>query len=105
MNTDIFCFCDSGIEYAKCCGLFHSGKKKPMTAVDLMRSRFSAYTLHNTEYLLNNQAGRQADRIEDIRKLVDELISSPALLSELRNNALKIGNPHSAVNIAAEILR
>ncbi|MGZ6005160.1 MAG: YchJ family protein, partial [Candidatus Saccharimonadales bacterium] len=53
MDTSTFCRCGSGIEYAQCCGPFHSGEKKPLTAEALMRSRFTAYALHNAEYLLD----------------------------------------------------
>jgi len=52
LNTHSFCRCGSGIEYAQCCGPFHSGEKKPVTAEALMRSRFTAYALHNADYLL-----------------------------------------------------
>lgn len=52
MNTNAFCLCGSGIEYAQCCGPFHSGAKKPATALALMRSRFTAYALHNADYLV-----------------------------------------------------
>jgi SEC-C motif domain protein len=47
-----FCLCGSGIEYDQCCGLFHSGDKLPTTAEALMRSRFTAYALDKTDYIL-----------------------------------------------------
>ena len=52
MNTPSACPCDSGARYEQCCALFHSGEKIPLTAEALMRSRFSAYYLHNEAYLL-----------------------------------------------------
>ncbi|MGZ5051118.1 MAG: YchJ family protein [Methylobacter sp.] len=60
MNTQTLCRCGSGLAYAECCGLFHSGEKKPATAEALMRSRFSAYALHNAGYLQDtwDAAGR-----------------------------------------------
>jgi SEC-C motif-containing protein len=51
LNTQIFCLCGSGVEYDQCCGLFHSGEKKPITAVALMRSRYTAYVMQNASYL------------------------------------------------------
>ncbi|MFI3154851.1 MAG: YchJ family protein [Methylococcaceae bacterium] len=53
MNTNSFCLCGSVIEYSQCCGPFHAGAKKPATAVALMRSRFTAYALHNANYLVD----------------------------------------------------
>jgi SEC-C motif-containing protein len=51
LNTPVVCLCDLGLAYAECCGLFHSGEKKPETAVALMRSRFTAFALGNAAYL------------------------------------------------------
>jgi SEC-C motif domain protein len=53
MNKTSLCLCGSGQEYDHCCGLFHSGEKKPATAAELMRTRFTAYAMHNVDYLLN----------------------------------------------------
>jgi len=53
LTTPTFCRCGSGIDYAQCCAPFHSGGKKPLTAEALMRSRFTAYALHNARYLLD----------------------------------------------------
>jgi SEC-C motif-containing protein len=53
LNTDNFCQCGSAIEYARCCGPFHFGEKKPLTAEALMRARFTAYALHDGNYLLD----------------------------------------------------
>jgi SEC-C motif domain protein len=50
--ADIVCPCGSGTAYLQCCGLYHSDEKIPVTAEALMRSRFSAYALDNTAYIL-----------------------------------------------------
>jgi SEC-C motif domain protein len=52
LSTHPPCLCGSGIEYNQCCGLYHSGDKLPATAEKLMRSRFTAYALDNTDYIL-----------------------------------------------------
>jgi SEC-C motif-containing protein len=46
------CVCLSGLAYAECCGRFHTGQAEAATAEQLMRSRYSAFALLNTEYLL-----------------------------------------------------
>ena len=46
------CVCDTGLDYNHCCGPFHDGTAYPPTALTLMRSRFSAYVLRNSDYLL-----------------------------------------------------
>ena len=47
------CFCGSSATYAACCGVFISGQEQPCSAEKLMRSRYSAYVLKNSTYLLN----------------------------------------------------
>lgn len=46
------CPCHSGQFYSKCCGLFHSGVKAP-SALTLMRSRYAAYAMHLTDYIID----------------------------------------------------
>jgi SEC-C motif-containing protein len=45
------CLCHSGKEYADCCKPYHEGVAAP-TALALMRSRYSAYALHNIDYVM-----------------------------------------------------
>lgn len=45
------CPCDTGRPYETCCGPIHEGRPAA-TAVALMRSRYSAYALGLTDYLL-----------------------------------------------------
>ena len=47
----MLCPCDSNQPYDDCCKRFHDGAPAP-TAELLMRSRYSAYALKLTEYLL-----------------------------------------------------
>ena len=46
------CPCDSGTLYGNCCGPLHAGRAHAATAVQLMRSRYSAFALGKTQYLL-----------------------------------------------------
>jgi SEC-C motif domain protein len=47
-----YCYCGSGKNFADCCRLFIDGTVKPLTAEELMRSRYSAYATANIEYIL-----------------------------------------------------
>ncbi|OIP99854.1 MAG: hypothetical protein AUK35_05790 [Zetaproteobacteria bacterium CG2_30_46_52] len=47
------CPCGSVYPYAQCCGQYHQGITAP-TAEKLMRSRFSAYVLGLTDYILRS---------------------------------------------------
>jgi len=46
------CPCHSGEKYSNCCEKFHNGTS-PKTALQLMRSRYSAYALCLPEYIMN----------------------------------------------------
>ena len=46
------CPCGSKKKYAKCCGQFIKDDNVPLTAEELMRSRFTAYAIKNEAYLL-----------------------------------------------------
>jgi SEC-C motif-containing protein len=45
------CPCGSKQTAALCCSLFISGQQMPATPVELMRSRYTAYTQANIEYI------------------------------------------------------
>lgn len=49
--NDIICPCGSAKKYADCCQPFHQQKKTPLSAEQLMRSRYSAFAIPNPEYL------------------------------------------------------
>jgi len=46
------CFCDTGLLFTDCCGLYLEKIQNAPTALALMRSRYSAYATHNADYLL-----------------------------------------------------
>lgn len=46
------CYCGSSSSYNKCCGIYHQDHTLVPNAEALMRSRFSAYTLHLIDYLI-----------------------------------------------------
>lgn len=53
------CPCQSGLAYNACCEPFHQGKKFPITAEQLMRSRYCAYTQPNIDYIINTTVPSQ----------------------------------------------
>jgi SEC-C motif-containing protein len=46
------CPCGTGRGYDACCGLLHQGLGHARTAVDVMRSRYSAFVVRDGDYLL-----------------------------------------------------
>lgn len=53
-RTPTPCPCGLPAAYADCCGALHSGRTAPATAEQLMRSRYSAFAVRDTGYLLRS---------------------------------------------------
>jgi SEC-C motif-containing protein len=45
------CPCGSGTSYDACCGRLHRGAAQAVTAEELMRSRYAAYAVGDTDHL------------------------------------------------------
>ena len=53
MTIKIECLCGRSVAYDACCGVYHAGLAATHSAEALMRSRYSAYVLNNSEYIAN----------------------------------------------------
>ncbi|MER7442630.1 YchJ family protein [Micromonospora avicenniae] len=53
-DREMSCPCGSGRSYPRCCGPLHRGEADAPTAEALMRSRFSAFAVGDTGYLLRS---------------------------------------------------
>uniref|UniRef100_UPI0032168BF2 YchJ family protein n=1 Tax=uncultured Draconibacterium sp. TaxID=1573823 RepID=UPI0032168BF2 len=62
------CACGSNKEYASCCGAIISGKQEATTCLELMKSRYTAYTKADINYLL--QSHHSSTRPEKERKSI-----------------------------------
>lgn len=59
------CACGTGIPYGECCGRLHRGEAAARTAEELMRSRFSAFAVHDEPYLLKSwHPATRPDRVD-----------------------------------------
>lgn len=58
------CPCGSNLKYKKCCRLFHHGEKAT-TALELMKSRYSAYAVNDTEYIMRTTDTNNSDFSRD----------------------------------------
>ena len=56
------CPCGSGSSYQECCQRFHSGAELPLSAEQLMRSRFSAFAERQIPYLLQTRHPSKRNR-------------------------------------------
>lgn len=61
------CPCGTDKIYSECCGVFISGKLNPATPEELMRSRYTAYSQANIDYIAATMKGPAAlnfDRVD-----------------------------------------
>ena len=74
MNS--LCACDSSLSYTDCCRRFHSRQMKPDSAEQLMRSRYSAFSMGSQgvagmcEYLLDTHypSQRSANELAELQQ-------------------------------------
>ncbi|HAT1979852.1 TPA: YchJ family protein [Legionella pneumophila] len=52
------CPCGSQNKYEQCCGIYLESKKAPETPEQLMRSRYTAYSLAKTDYIKQTMKGK-----------------------------------------------
>ena len=70
MTLQPTCPCGAGAPYDACCGRLHRGAARAETAEELMRSRYAAYALGETDYVF---------RTWHPRTRPDDLSPDPAL--------------------------
>ena len=58
------CPCGSGSAFDACCAPFLSGDAVPETAEQLLRSRYTAFTRKNTDYVLNTTHPDQVKKLD-----------------------------------------
>lgn len=52
------CACGTQLPYIKCCGIYHSNQQLAPTPELLMRSRYTAYTMANIDYIIKTMRGK-----------------------------------------------
>jgi SEC-C motif-containing protein len=64
LSPNTLCPCGSGVKYKKCCSKYHKGTFTP-NALILMKSRYTAYTTGNADYLIKTTHPNNNDYTED----------------------------------------
>jgi SEC-C motif-containing protein len=77
------CPCGSKSKYKKCCAIFHKGSS-PKSAVELMKSRYSAYAIGNSSYIIKTTHPKNSEFSTDLlawKKSIDAFCKSTEFLS------------------------
>ena len=67
------CPCGSPLKYKKCCKVFHDNIKNPSNALELMKSRFSAYAFKQSNYIIKTTHKENQDYSENILEWKKEI--------------------------------
>jgi len=66
ISPNSLCPCGSKTKYKKCCQVYHKGAK-PKTALLLMKSRYSAYALGESRYIIKTTHENNAQYMSDTK--------------------------------------
>lgn len=92
----MLCPCDLKKEYLQCCGRYHNGLN-PENALSLMRSRYSAYALHNASYIIKTTHPQNPVFKKNHKKWLEEILQFSKTTSFL---GLKIISFSEEISIA-----
>ncbi len=100
-NTQATCRCGSTLPFSQCCKPFLIGHSKPKAAEQLMRSRFTAFSLQNHQYLLNtlHTSQRQDDELAALKQ--NSQHTTWIQLSVLQTKAGQAGDNEGMVEFTA----
>lgn len=75
LNVNNPCPCGSLLKYKKCCKVFHDKIKLPKTALELMKSRFSAFAVQNADYIIFTTHKDNPDFTSDIKSWKEDILN------------------------------
>jgi SEC-C motif-containing protein len=93
------CPCASQQALSDCCGRLHGGKQLPASAEQLMRSRYSAFALNLTDYIVSTTAPAQ-QALLDV-PAIDSWSKQNNWLGLTVHSAKNVGSKHAQVEFSA----
>ena len=67
--------CGSLKKYKKCCKPFHDKITFPKNALELMKSRFSAFAVCNSEYIISTTHENNSDFTQDLKSWNNDILN------------------------------
>jgi SEC-C motif-containing protein len=74
LSPNASCPCGSGSKYKKCCAKYHKGALAP-DALLLMKSRYCAYALGNSRYIIKTTHPDNPDYSDDIKTWNESILN------------------------------
>ncbi len=74
ISSNDLCPCGSFKKYKKCCKIFHDKIQSPKTALELMKSRFSAFCVSNSNYIISTTHENNPDFTLDLKSWTNDIL-------------------------------
>jgi len=103
ISSNSLCPCKSGKKYKKCCKIFHDGVI-PENALLLMRSRFSAYAIGLSDYIISTTYKTHENFKNPKWKLEIDSFTSNTKFLGLKILSVKNGKNESFISFKAILL-
>lgn len=75
LSVNNSCPCGSQKKYKKCCKTFHDKITFPKTALELMKSRFSAFATSNYDYIISTTHQLNPDFTKDLKSWKEDILN------------------------------
>ncbi|MCP4970201.1 MAG: hypothetical protein GY932_06360 [Arcobacter sp.] len=73
VSVNSFCPCGSKKKYKKCCKIYHNGSN-PSTALELMKSRYSAFIVGDYKYIIKTTHKENIDYTGDLKSWKESIL-------------------------------
>lgn len=104
MSLNHPCPCGSKVKYKKCCKLFHDGKKAK-NPLELMKSRYSAYAVKNSLYIIKTTHHANKDFMDDKKEWKASIDSFCKQTHFQSLNILHVDESQSKVTFQAKLIQ
>lgn len=75
LSSNDSCLCGSQKKYKKCCKTFHDKITFPKTALELMKSRYSAFATSNCDYIIFTTHQLNSDFTTDLKSWKEDILN------------------------------
>lgn len=101
----MLCPCGSTLSHTTCCQPFITKAKPPITAEQLMRSRFSAYAMKNGQYIYDTYGEKQRKNlsIDDLQSWANECLWIALVIHKTTTETVEFSAYYVANNSLCEL--
>lgn len=88
LTEESICPCGSKLNYGACCRPLHKGTVKALEPISLIRSRYSAYSLENLDYIIETTSTNSPDYLAYIESPIGARNGRKKWIKDVRKNMI-----------------